>query len=62
MLLGLLQVSARTFSQQVTLSEHQVALEKIFAAIEKQTGYSFYYKLDMPGLSGKIDIDVKNAT
>ncbi|MBO9634050.1 MAG: SusC/RagA family TonB-linked outer membrane protein [Chitinophagaceae bacterium] len=61
LLLGLLQVSAKTFSQQVTLSGQQVSLEKVFASIEQQTGYSFYYKLGVPALTRKIDIAVKNA-
>lgn len=38
-----LQVSARGFSQHVTLAEKNISLVKLFSAIEKQTGYSFFY-------------------
>lgn len=38
-----LQVSAKTYSQTVTYSGKNVSLQKIFAAIEKQTGYVVFY-------------------
>jgi TonB-linked SusC/RagA family outer membrane protein len=38
-----LQVSARVHSQTVSYSGTNVPLEKIFAAVEKQTGYVFFF-------------------
>ncbi|MDO6434762.1 SusC/RagA family TonB-linked outer membrane protein [Flavitalea sp. BT771] len=38
-----LQVSARVHSQTVSFSGRNVPLEKIFAAVEKQTGYVFFF-------------------
>jgi len=44
LLLGvLMQVSARVHSQTVSFSGRDVPLEKIFASVEKQTGYVFFY-------------------
>ena len=38
-----LQVSARTYSQTVSFSGKNVPLEKVFASVEKQTGYVFFF-------------------
>ena len=38
-----LQVSARVHSQTVSFSGKNVPLEKVFAAVEKQTGYVFFF-------------------
>ncbi|NSL87257.1 SusC/RagA family TonB-linked outer membrane protein [Chitinophaga sp. Mgbs1] len=38
-----LQVSARVFSQKVTLSEHNAAVQQVFTNIRQQTGYMFLY-------------------
>ncbi|MBS1566432.1 MAG: TonB-dependent receptor plug domain-containing protein, partial [Bacteroidetes bacterium] len=42
-----LQVSARTYSQTVSFSEKNAPLEKVFGIIERQTGYTFYYKVEL---------------
>ncbi|MDB5284187.1 MAG: hypothetical protein JWO06_3262, partial [Bacteroidota bacterium] len=42
LIIGLLQVSARGYSQ-ITLHEKNVSLEKVFNAIQKQTSYNFLY-------------------
>ena len=38
-----LQVSARVYSQRVTLSGKNISLQKVFGEIKKQTGYQFFY-------------------
>ena len=43
LLAGLLQVSAKGYTQKVTLSVNNASLSKVFLEIEKQTGYSFIY-------------------
>ncbi len=55
-----LQVSASGFSQDVTLSEKNVSLQKIFNQIHKQTGYQFFYEDEMLNKTGRINIKVKN--
>lgn len=44
LLMAVLQVSARTTAQTVTYSGEKVSLKKVFTAIEKQTGYVFFYR------------------
>lgn len=41
LLLACMQVTARGFSQKVTLNVEQVSLEKVFNQVKKQTGYLF---------------------
>jgi len=43
LLAAALQVSAKSYSQQITLSVKDVPLEQVFKAIQSQTGYSFVY-------------------
>ena len=42
-LAALLQLSATTLAQKVTLSGKNVPLEKVFLDIKKQTGYNFLF-------------------
>lgn len=57
-----LQVSARSFSQSITLSEKNVSLEKVFKQIKKQTGYVFWYEDNLLEKSRNVDIAVHDAT
>ena len=41
------QASASGYSQNVTLTARRAPLETIFSSIEKQTGYTFYYKTEL---------------
>jgi TonB-linked SusC/RagA family outer membrane protein len=54
-------VSARGVSQ-ITLSENNVSLEKIFNAIEKQSGYVFFYDYAWLDEATVVSIKVKNAS
>jgi TonB-dependent starch-binding outer membrane protein SusC len=56
-----LHVSARTYSQIVTLTERNASLQDIFKAIHQQTGYQFFYEDTLLDKAGKISIIVKNA-
>lgn len=57
----LMQVSASSFSQEVSLNVQRARLEKIFKAIEDQTGYVFFY--NKPVLTGTalVSIEVNKA-
>lgn len=58
--LGLSQVDASTYAQQVTLRRQKTNLEAILKDFEKQSGYTFFYKkADISSVKG-VDIDVKN--
>jgi len=57
-----LHLSAASFSQSITISEKNVSLESVFKKIEKQSGYTFWYKIDLLKKAPKISLAVKDAT
>ncbi|MDB4924032.1 MAG: TonB-dependent receptor [Mucilaginibacter sp.] len=58
----LVQVSAKGYTQNITLHEKNISITKILVLIEKQSGYHFLYdKLDLPK-NEKVSIAVTNAT
>ncbi|SEW53459.1 TonB-linked outer membrane protein, SusC/RagA family [Chitinophaga arvensicola] len=56
-----LQVSATGYGQEITLSKKNMSLEKIFRAIEKQTGYVFFFDHQQLDIAPPVNIDVKMA-
>src|SRR5688572_11966212 len=59
---GLMQVSANGISQTVTLTKKQAPLATVFREIQKQTGYRFFYTLELLENTGRVDIDVKKVS
>ena len=43
LLIGLLQASAATFAQKISLNEKNAPLKKVISSIEQQSGYVFFY-------------------
>jgi TonB-linked SusC/RagA family outer membrane protein len=62
LLCSILQVGARGFAQQITLSERSVSPDKIFSRIEQQTGYKFVYTETFLKNSRPVTIHLKNAS
>jgi TonB-linked SusC/RagA family outer membrane protein len=60
LLIGLLQVSAKSFSQ-ITVKETNASLAAVLKTVEKQSGYYFVYN-DQQIKLGNITVDLKNAT
>ncbi|MFT3949901.1 MAG: TonB-dependent receptor [Agriterribacter sp.] len=60
LLIAGLQVSGRGFSQNVTLAEKNISLVRLFHAIERQTGYSFFYDESWLQKSNPVTISVKD--
>jgi TonB-linked SusC/RagA family outer membrane protein len=56
----LVQVSAKSFSQQVTLHEKNTSVENVLRLIEKQTNYQFFFK-DGDLSTEKITINVNKV-
>jgi TonB-linked SusC/RagA family outer membrane protein len=55
------QVSAVGYSQNVTIQQKDATLTAVFSTIEKQTGYSFFWKNeDLTKL--KVDVKLQNAS
>ena len=60
LLVALLQVSAKTFSQTVTLKGHQVPVEQVFDRIRDQTGYAFLYDAALVEKARPLELDITN--
>ncbi len=61
LLTALLQVSANSYSQSVTLHLKQASMQQVFKEVFKQTGFQFFYDYDLMAQAGLINIDVANA-
>jgi TonB-dependent starch-binding outer membrane protein SusC len=62
-LLGLLQVSARSTAQQhFSIYIRSATLEKAFAEIEKRSGYTVFYNVEVLKMAGLVTLDVKDAS
>ncbi len=59
-LIATLNVCAKGYTQQVTLSEKNVSIEKIFKSIKAQTGYIFFYDESLIEKSTPVTINVKD--
>lgn len=57
-----LQVSANSYSQDITITGKNVSLQKIFGEIRKQTGYFFWYDLREIEQAKPVTISVRNAS
>jgi TonB-linked SusC/RagA family outer membrane protein len=56
-----MQVSANSFAQRLTLSEKNAPLAKIFKEISKQSGYDFFVTGSMLKITRPVTIQVNNA-
>jgi len=57
---GILQVSATTKAQNVTLSVKETSLKKVFKELRQQTGYNFLYNSEMMNKTIPVSLSVKN--
>lgn len=57
-----MQVSANTYSQEITFSGKNIRLQKVFDEIRKQTGFYFWYDLNEIRKARPVTIDVRNAS
>jgi len=59
---GLMQVSAATFAQRLTLKQSGVSLKRVFREINRQTGYDVVYQPILLNSNQKINADFNDAT
>lgn len=59
---GILQVSANSLAQKITLSEKNAQMVSVFNKIRVQTGYDFLFTSEILKDANKITINVKNAS
>jgi TonB-linked SusC/RagA family outer membrane protein len=57
-----LQVSAKGYSQKVTLKENNVPLQKVFEEIRKQTGFQFFYVDEVLVTAKKVTVNIKKGS
>jgi len=62
LLAAFLQVSARGYSQRLSISEKNALLETVFKKIEKQTGYTFWYDYAMLKEAKRVNIEASDIT
>lgn len=60
LLAALLQVSAKTVAQTVTISGKEMSLVKVFETIKAQTGFVFFYDAVLLQQGKKVNLKVKN--
>lgn len=60
-LVACLEVSAKGYSQ-ITLSEKNAPLTKVFKEIQKQSGYDFVYTYELVEQAGNISVMLQNVT
>jgi hypothetical protein len=57
---AILQVSASTFAQKITLSEKNTPLDKVFEKISDQTGYDFIVSSENLKLAKPVNVMIQN--
>jgi len=62
LLAGLMQVHATGISQTVSYSGSNVSLEKVFDAIERQTGYVFFYNASLIKDARPVTLHLEHAS
>lgn len=58
---AILQVSANSFAQRITLSEKNAPLNKVFDQISQQTGYDFLFNKNILKIAHAVNLDVKDV-
>lgn len=61
-LIGFLQVNAAVYGQRININASNISIETLFKQIEKQSGYSFFYKANTLKNLPKINVEIDNGT
>lgn len=61
LLLGTLHLSGNTMSQTVTLNVQNVHLKRVFAEVERQTGYTVLYSDEVIDKTATVSVNVKEV-
>lgn len=62
LLIGMMQASAASFAQKITISRKNTTLQPVFNEIAKQSGYDFFYDAHTLKDAKRINIDVRGVT
>lgn len=58
---AVMQVSANSFAQRITLSKKNSSIQSVFKEIGRQSGYDFFYDADVLRKARPVTISVKNV-
>jgi TonB-linked SusC/RagA family outer membrane protein len=61
-ILCIMQVSAASFGQRITLNAKNISYEKLFKSIEQQSGYTFVYDPDLLRILPNINVEISEAS
>jgi TonB-linked SusC/RagA family outer membrane protein len=61
-LAALVNVSAKTYSQNINIHQNHTSVNKILKLIKKQSGYNYFYEEDVLSKAPKVDVDIANGT
>ncbi|WP_428329391.1 TonB-dependent receptor [Mucilaginibacter sp.] len=59
---ALLNVSAKTFSQSISIHQSNISVQKILKLIKKQSGFNYIYDEEAVAKTSKVDIDLNNVS
>lgn len=57
-----LQVSAKTYSQKITIHENNVSLKKVFELIKKQSNYNFFYAEETLAQEKNVSVNITKGS
>jgi len=59
---ALVNVSAKSYSQNINIHQSHISIEKVLKQIRKQSGYNFLYDDNVLSKTSKIDVDITNLS
>ncbi|MBB5440609.1 TonB-linked SusC/RagA family outer membrane protein [Pedobacter sp. AK017] len=62
LIISLLQVTASTFGQRITMNQHDVPLSSVLKEIRKQSGYDVFYDSKIISKDEKVSVKLSGAT
>ncbi len=62
LIIGCLQINAKSFSQNINLTGKNIPLDKVLTEIGKQSGYYFFYKYNELVQAKPVTISLKNVS
>ncbi|MBS1738226.1 MAG: SusC/RagA family TonB-linked outer membrane protein [Bacteroidetes bacterium] len=60
LIVGMLQVSAKSNAQNISISGKDIPLKKVFKEIKQQAGYVFFYDAELLKQANPVTIDIRN--
>ncbi|PRD46943.1 TonB-dependent receptor [Sphingobacterium haloxyli] len=58
---GLLQLSAATYGQRITIHKKNVNIDKVLFDIRQQSGYDFFFDADIFAKNTKVSVSIRDA-